>query len=126
MLKIHLAAHVLLYRTIVDESGSGHIFQGYALASEQGYVFEAPSSEQLSCDYLSELADGFGEDDAGLQCLEEVAGLKTEFFAGVYGDEARALYDVSVDLGLEQEVRSSGVDVGTRPEPLTVQNWLSS
>src|SRR5215218_1561086 len=122
--KLYLAAHVALDGPVVDDAGSCHVLEGEALAGEEGYVLGSLAALDLPCYYLAQLVDGFGEYEAGLERVEEVAGFEAQLLARVHAYEARAPDDVAVDLALEQEVGAGGVDVRAWPEPLAEQDRL--
>src|SRR3712207_6413266 len=110
--KFYLAAHLPLDCPVVDDTGGGHVFEGEALAGEEGYVFRSLAALDLSRYELAELVDRLWEYEAGLKGPEEVPSLEAEFLARVHADEARAPDDLAVDLALEQEVGAGCVDVG--------------
>src|SRR5215213_1474481 len=101
VLERNIPAHVALDCAVVDDTGCGHVFQGEALASEEGYVLGAAAARHLSGDDLAELVDGLGEDGAGFEGLHQVSCLETELLTRVGAYEARPPYDLAVDLGLE-------------------------
>ena len=76
--ELYLAAYVALDGPVVDHAGCGQVLEGEALAGEEGYVLGSLAASDLSRYDLAELVDGFGEDEAGLQGVEEVAGFEAE------------------------------------------------
>jgi hypothetical protein len=113
--KLYFAAYVALDGPVVDHAGCSQVLEGKALAGEEGYVLGSLAASDLSRYDLAELVDGLGEYETCLEGVEEVAGFETELLARVDADEARAPDDLAVDLALEQEVGSRGVDVRSRP-----------
>jgi hypothetical protein len=64
--EFYVSSHVALDGPVVDDAGGGYVFEGETLAGEDGYVLGPAAALHLSGDDLTELVDGFGEDQAGL------------------------------------------------------------